>query len=46
MKKGGFFVKITEIKRGRGGVLSYAAQETSLVDDEIGKKGPFRMETS
>ncbi len=30
----------------RGGVLEYAAQATSQIDAEIGKKDHFRMETS
>jgi len=35
-----------EIKRLRGGVLEYAAQATSQIDAEIGKKDHFWMESS
>ncbi|MBF6309283.1 hypothetical protein IU462_31000 [Nocardia farcinica] len=36
----------SQIKRLRGGVLKYAAQATSQIDAEIGKKDHFWMETS
>ncbi len=36
----------SQIKRLRGGVLEYAAQATSQIDAEIGKKDHFWMETN
>jgi hypothetical protein len=44
--KRAIFPKVKEIKRLRGGVTVYAAQESVQIDAEIGEKGRFRMKTN
>ena len=44
--KWGYFSKVKEIKRLRGGVACYAAQATAPIDAEIGKIDHLWMETS
>jgi hypothetical protein len=43
--KCGYFSKVKEIKRLRGGVACYAAQATAPIDAEIGKIDHLWMET-